>query len=98
MPPCLACYLIRALSNLTHKIQKIANSLYWPKMGHFCPSWAWLKLTREEGRSDVTASFAYKNSAEGMCQPGSQVPNFQIFGLKLLSTFSRLDNKLGGIL
>ena len=26
------------------------------------------------------------------------VPIFQIFGLKLLSAFSRLDNKRGGIL
>ena len=56
MPPHLACYLIRAPSNLTRKIQKIANSSYWLKSAIIALHRCGLNL----GESEITSG--WKNS------------------------------------
>ena len=73
-------------------IGKIANSPY--EIGHFhlSSSFAHMQI------SQVTSLLVEEKSVSW---PGGQYGEFsifQIFGLKLLSAFSRLDNKRGGIL
>ena len=56
----LPCYLIRVLRNLTQNILLII----W-KFSIVPSTWS-------EGRSDVTASFAYENEHEAPCRPCGQ--------------------------
>ena len=97
MPPRLACYLIRALSNLSGNIRIftkfsiLADSAIFGLRGHGLNCIFVCKLADD----DVTSG------QKTPCLPGGQYgefPIFRIFGLKLLSVFSRLDNKQGGIL
>ena len=62
IPPCLPCYLIRALSNLTWNIWKFGSSPYWP------PGWYVFSICKWGG-SDITALFAYKNEHKAPCRP-----------------------------
>ena len=51
MPPCLPCYLIRVLSNLTQNIWKFGSSPYWPPGWQRAFIYKWGNLSHaHEGR------------------------------------------------
>ena len=76
LPPHLACYLIRVLSNLSGNVWIFVNSLYCPPsaLADMVCKWA----------CDITA---YVMRVIFVCWP--RIPIFQIFGLKYLSTLIR---------